>query len=187
MCISAEWYVQSLLQRLETVEEKSNSSDKCTEVNKQNIVTSTESTARTVSFFGIWTRTESSWSMSTKWLMAKRARRTNSQCRYAPIFSMQPQTFCACFQPFFKPKKSSSSSSSSCMVSRRVLIVSTSTRGSKMLERNLLAPPGVFVWLSTPKRVWSLLERKKKRHSQTAWQRNYIKRCCSYHRFPSHL
>lgn len=32
-----------------------------------------------------------------------------------------------------------------------------------MLERNLLAPPGVLVWLSTPKRLCSLLYTGKQR------------------------
>lgn len=43
------------------------------------------------------------------------------------------------------------------MVSKRMFIVSTSTRGSRILERNLRAPPGVLVWFSTPKRLCSLL------------------------------
>ena len=46
-----------------------------------------------------------------------------------------------------------------------MLIVSTSTRGSKILERNLLAPPGVLVWLSTPKRLCLLLGTEKQRHT----------------------
>lgn len=70
---------------------------------------------------------------------------------------------CACSWPVFRPKKSSSSWSSSCMVSKRMLMVSTSTRGSRILERNLLAPPGVLVWLSTPKRLCSLLYTDKQR------------------------
>lgn len=67
------------------------------------------------------------------------------------------KTLCPCSWPFFRPKKSSSSCSSSCMESKRMLMVSTSTRGSRILERNLLAPPGVLVWFSTPKRLCSLL------------------------------
>lgn len=62
-----------------------------------------------------------------------------------------------CPQPFFSPKKRSSSWSSSWMESKRILMVSTSTRGSRILERNLLAPPAVLVWLSMPKRLCSLL------------------------------
>lgn len=82
------------------------------------------------------------------------------------IFNVLLKTACACSRPLFRPKKSSSSSSNSCMVSKRMLMVSTSSRGSRILERNLLAPPGVFVWLSTPKRVCSLLYKTKQKQRQ---------------------
>lgn len=79
------------------------------------------------------------------------------------IFKVWLKTVCACSWPFFRPKKSSSSCSSSWTASSRMLMVSTSNSGSRILERNLLAPPGVFVWLSTPKRVCSLLYTDKQR------------------------
>lgn len=121
----------------------------------------------TVSCFGIWTRTESSWSMSRKWPMAEGCIRADIQILCHALFISMNNIYRDCSPPFFRPKKSSSSCSSSCTASSRMLMVSTSTRGSSILERNLLAPPGVFVWLSTPKRVCSLLFTDEKWQGQT--------------------
>ena len=82
------------------------------------------------------------------------------------MFDVWLKTLCSCFWPFVRPKKSSSYCSSSCMASKRMLMVSTSTRGSRILERSLLAPPGVLVWLSTPKRLCSLLYTGKQRQTE---------------------
>lgn len=109
---------------------------------------------RTVSCFGIWTRTDNSWSVSRKWPITAEEKKHDSFQKTHKLKSLI-KTLCA--QPFFSPKKRSSSWSSSWMESRRILMVSKSTRGSRILERNLLAPPAVLVWLSMPKRLCSLL------------------------------